>query len=251
MIRNDEILPRLSAGAGPADGSKMCVMQYVSYENGDSRITDFPECVHPEVARLMQGINDRLGREHDSVEGFLSASATVQILKLSDLAKGTNSIPVEVLAEWVEWVLIDNKHGVAPDLTWVREVASRFRRLVPTPANVLYTITPNGPTSRRESTIREQIFNFQLQRDSSLYFGFAIADIALDVMKNDFGLFNWLTVILKKLREMAELDKPVGGPIAAGAIESIAPDNSYVIPASVAAKHDSLLGEINRGVAVV
>ena len=51
-------LPRLAAGSHQRGSGKACAMNYVSYINGDVRITDEPHNVNRELARHARHVND-------------------------------------------------------------------------------------------------------------------------------------------------------------------------------------------------
>lgn len=108
MLRNDDIVPRLSAGAG--DGvTKMCAMQVVSWQNGDTKITDFPACSARPLARLVQQVNDRLA----GPDGFLSPEDSVLVLDLGWRTVGTaQHTPRVVVWRWLADLLIDPEMGV-------------------------------------------------------------------------------------------------------------------------------------------
>jgi hypothetical protein len=49
---------RLAAGSHKAGSGFGCVMNIISWENGDRVITDYPTCVDPTLAEMAQAIND-------------------------------------------------------------------------------------------------------------------------------------------------------------------------------------------------
>jgi hypothetical protein len=107
MLRNDNIIPRLSKGAG--DGvTKFCAMQVVSWQNGDTKITDFPGCSARPLARLVQSLNDRLA----GTDGFLSPENSLIVLDLGWQTVGTAGAPRVVVWRWLADLLIDPEHGV-------------------------------------------------------------------------------------------------------------------------------------------
>jgi len=62
-------LPILAKGSHPRDSGKACIMNAISYLNGDKDITDMPNCVDPMLASAAQVVNDRICYNHP---GFLS-----------------------------------------------------------------------------------------------------------------------------------------------------------------------------------
>ena len=106
-MRNDNIIPRLSKGAG--DGvTSMCAMQVVSWQNGDTKITDFPECSARPLARMVQWLNDTLA----GADGFLSPEDSVIVLDLGWLTVGTAGTPQTVVWRWLADLLVDPVRGV-------------------------------------------------------------------------------------------------------------------------------------------
>ena len=101
-----DFIPRFSKGAG--DGvNKLCAMQFISYINGDTKITDYPECSARPLARIVQSINDRLA----GPDGYLSPENSVIVLDLGWLTVGTANAPREVMWQWLADLLIDSEHG--------------------------------------------------------------------------------------------------------------------------------------------
>lgn len=58
MIPNG--LPTLAAGSHGAGSGKACIMNAISYLNGDKKITDMPNCVDPYLAVCAQWLNDSI-----------------------------------------------------------------------------------------------------------------------------------------------------------------------------------------------
>lgn len=56
----DRGLPQLAVGSHERGSGLACVMNYVSYINGDCPITDRPACTHPLLALVAAGVNDRI-----------------------------------------------------------------------------------------------------------------------------------------------------------------------------------------------
>jgi hypothetical protein len=56
-------LPILSVGSHNRGSGRACIMNAISYLRGDTDITDYPDCVHPILARAAQMINDSICNE--------------------------------------------------------------------------------------------------------------------------------------------------------------------------------------------
>lgn len=89
MIRNDTTVPRLHVGKGPEDGSAMCAMQVVSWESGDTIITDLPSCADPMLARIVQRLNDSYC-PHSGGGAFLCPACSIEVLALAHRTVGTS-----------------------------------------------------------------------------------------------------------------------------------------------------------------
>jgi hypothetical protein len=109
--RNDKLAPRLSVGAGPADGSKMCAMQVISWENGDATITDMPDCADPVLARIVQNVNDNICTHRDG--DLLCPDCSIQVLALAHRTVGTGA-----------------PAGLDRRIVWVRLAADQARQVL-------------------------------------------------------------------------------------------------------------------------
>jgi hypothetical protein len=49
---------RLAVGSHQAGSGRGCAMNVISWENGDTQITDLPSCADPFLARVVQSVND-------------------------------------------------------------------------------------------------------------------------------------------------------------------------------------------------
>lgn len=76
----------LSRGSHQAGSGKGCAMNVISWENGDTEITDFPECSDQTLARLVQQVNDTLADNHT---GLLSPENSLLVLELGHATVGT------------------------------------------------------------------------------------------------------------------------------------------------------------------
>jgi hypothetical protein len=99
---------RLARGSHQPGSGKGCAMNVISYINGDTKITDYPECSARPLARLVQNLNDNLA---DS-DGFLSPENSVIVLDLGWLTVGTAGTPRSVVWRWLHDLLVDSEHGV-------------------------------------------------------------------------------------------------------------------------------------------
>jgi len=62
---NDQPL-RLATGSHKAGSGQGCAMNVISWENGDTIITDIPACADPMLARIVQGVNDSICTHTDT-----------------------------------------------------------------------------------------------------------------------------------------------------------------------------------------
>ena len=99
---------RLARGSHKPGSGKGCAMNVISYINGDTKITDFPECSARPLARLVQSLNDNLA----GADGFLSPDNSVIVLDLGWLTVGTAGTPREVVWRWLADLLVHPERGV-------------------------------------------------------------------------------------------------------------------------------------------
>lgn len=84
---NDIFTPLILArGSHRAGSGKGCAMNVVSWENGDTIITDYPACSDRMLARIVQWVNDGLAGE----DGLLSADDSLIALDLGHATVGTS-----------------------------------------------------------------------------------------------------------------------------------------------------------------
>jgi hypothetical protein len=83
-------------------------MNVISYINGDTTITDFPDCSAEPLAKLVQMLNDRLA----GADGFLSPEDSLLVLDLGWLTVGTAGTPVPIVWRWLSELVIDPEHGI-------------------------------------------------------------------------------------------------------------------------------------------
>lgn len=129
MQRNDNVIPRLVGGAG--DGvNTMCAMQVISWQTGDTKITDYPACSATPLARMVQIFNDSLA----GVEGYLSPENSMLVLDLGWRTVGTAGASHRVVFQWMSDILVDPKWGAVrhawpADAHQIESVAALCRRL--------------------------------------------------------------------------------------------------------------------------
>src|SRR5690606_9193781 len=100
----DYKVPRLGVGAGPADGSRMCAMQVISWENGDTTITDLPACSDPMLARIVQSVNDAFCDHRDG--DLLCPECSIKVLDLAHRTVGTGTLGLPELDRRRVWVRV-------------------------------------------------------------------------------------------------------------------------------------------------
>jgi hypothetical protein len=99
---------RLASGSHQPGSGKGCAMNVISYINGDTKITDFPECSARPLARMVQVLNDALA----GPDGFLSPASSLIVLDLGWMTVGTAGAPQPVVWRWLADLLTDPEHGV-------------------------------------------------------------------------------------------------------------------------------------------
>jgi hypothetical protein len=112
---------RLATGSHQPGSGKGCAMNVISYINGDTKITDYPECSARPLARMVQAINDRLG----GPDGFLSPQDSLIVLDLGWQTVGTAGTPRPVVWRWLSELLVDSDHGIVKHATPYGAVAIR------------------------------------------------------------------------------------------------------------------------------
>lgn len=96
---------RLAKGSHSAGSGQGCVMNVVSWLQGDKTITDYPSCVVKPLAALMQSLNDTLAtqkRDYGNGQGsFVPTKWSVPVLELGFEVMGTSLDFGQVdLIEW-------------------------------------------------------------------------------------------------------------------------------------------------------
>ena len=81
---------RLAVGSHKAGSGRGCAMNLISWENGDTTITDFPDCVDPMLARVVQRLNDTICTH--SGDGLLCPDCSVVVLEVAHSVVGTAGV---------------------------------------------------------------------------------------------------------------------------------------------------------------
>lgn len=81
-------LPSIAKGTSARGSGRACVMNYLSYLNGDLEVTDLPDCTEPQLAMLAQNVNDDLCW-HTGPSDLLCSDCAGELLRLAPLLIGT------------------------------------------------------------------------------------------------------------------------------------------------------------------
>lgn len=104
---------RLAVGSHQAGSGKGCAMNVISWESGDSTITDMPAYADRLLAWIVQRVNDTICTHRDG--DLLCPECSVQVLDLGHRIVGTGTHPLtdaERHRVWV-WVAADQARQVA------------------------------------------------------------------------------------------------------------------------------------------
>ncbi len=108
---------RLAEGSHRAGSGAGCAMNVISWENGDTEITDWPTCSARPLAVMVQMLND--GICSHSSDGLLRPTllcptCSAVVLELAHRTVGTSDATCEQMAWWAHWCADDiSKHGDA------------------------------------------------------------------------------------------------------------------------------------------
>jgi len=95
---------RLAVGSHESGSGKGCAMNVISWENGDTKITDFPDCSDPLLTRIVQRVNDTICNHRDG--DLLCAPCSLIVLALGHRTVGTGKLDLTNLERRVIWVKI-------------------------------------------------------------------------------------------------------------------------------------------------
>jgi hypothetical protein len=121
---------RLAAGSHQPDSGKGCAMNAISYINGDTEVTDFPECSARPLAAFVRWCNDVLAGS----DGYLSPDDSLLVLDLGWLTVGTAQVPHTVIHAWVAELLTNPNWGVvnyveSDAVEAIRDIARLHRKV--------------------------------------------------------------------------------------------------------------------------
>lgn len=128
---------RLAVGSHQAGSGKGCAMNVISWENGDTTITDLPACADVVLAKIVQRVNDETCAHRDG--DLLCPSCSVKVLELGHRTVGTGTHPLtddERRRVWVR-VAADQARQVAhlnhdPRVVAAIEAAEGWREVTTT-----------------------------------------------------------------------------------------------------------------------
>src|ERR1700759_3784602 len=99
---------RLAKGSHQPGSGKGCAMNVISYINGDTHITDFPDCSARPLSAFVQLCNDLLAGPDD----YLSPENSLLALELGWQTVGTADVDDTVIHAWVAELLTNPTWGV-------------------------------------------------------------------------------------------------------------------------------------------
>ncbi len=103
MIAVDHPL-RLAVGSHEAGTGMGCAMNVISWESGDTTITDLPACADRMLARIVQLVNDRICTHRDG--DLLCPACSVKVLDLAHRIVGTGTHPLTEMERQRVWVRV-------------------------------------------------------------------------------------------------------------------------------------------------
>jgi hypothetical protein len=95
---------RLATGSHKAGSGKGCAMNVISWESGDTTITDMPACADRMLALVVQRVNDSVCTHRDG--DLLCPTCSVAVLDLAHRIVGTGTHPLTVLERRQVWVRV-------------------------------------------------------------------------------------------------------------------------------------------------
>jgi hypothetical protein len=114
---------RLAIGSHSAGTGKGCAMNVISWENGDTTISDLPACSDELLSRIVQRVNDTIC-DHRTND-LLCPACSVAVLELGHRTVGTGDLPLTRAERMKVWVLVacDQAREVLPLTAEHRAVA--------------------------------------------------------------------------------------------------------------------------------
>ena len=105
---------RLAVGSHQAGSGQGCAMNVISWENGDTTITDTPDCADRMLARLVQKVNDGHCTHRD--DDLLCPPCSVEVLALAHRTAGTayHGLSVDVLCRAYVLIAVELAESVLP-----------------------------------------------------------------------------------------------------------------------------------------
>lgn len=98
---------RLAVGSHVAGTGKGCAMNVVSWMNGDTKITSFPDCSDPLLTRIVQSVNDTIcTHTHALDRQFLCPACSVKVLELAFRTVGTGTLSLTQHEREEVWVRV-------------------------------------------------------------------------------------------------------------------------------------------------
>jgi len=115
---------RLAVGSHQAGSGQGCAMNVVSWESGDTTITDMPACADWVLAKIVQWVNDTICTHRDG--DLLCPACSVLVLDLAHRTVGTGTVALTKLERSRVWVriAIDQARQVAHFNTDPRAMAA-------------------------------------------------------------------------------------------------------------------------------
>ena len=95
---------RLAVGSHQAGTGMGCAMNVISWESGDTTITDLPACVDRVLALIVQRVNDKICTHRDG--DLLCPACSVKVLDLAHRIVGTGTHPLTKLERRRVWVRV-------------------------------------------------------------------------------------------------------------------------------------------------
>jgi hypothetical protein len=95
---------RLAVGSHQAGSGRGCAMNVISWESGDTMITDMPACADRVLALIVQRVNDSICTHRDG--DLLCPACSVKVLDLAHRIVGTGTHPLTEMERRRVWVRV-------------------------------------------------------------------------------------------------------------------------------------------------